>query len=78
MMMAAARASSVDLFAWREVSDARAAMEAAEERRVLAERRYRYAPRGEILNRLKDFQEATQEALRTSLALADLTRKALH
>jgi hypothetical protein len=77
-MMAAARAPSTDLFAWRELTDARAAAEAAEAARERAERRYRYAPRGEVLNRLRDFQEATQEALRTALHLAETARKALH
>ncbi|MGI8839739.1 MAG: hypothetical protein ACR2F8_02975 [Caulobacteraceae bacterium] len=77
-MMAARAASSVDLFVWREVADARAAAEAAQGRRERAAERYRYAPRGEILNRLRAFQEATEEALRAGLALAEAARKSLH
>jgi|GEM_PF-7085394 len=77
-MMARARAQAVDLFAWREVADARSAAEEAGARRDVAAERYRYAPRGEILNRLRVFQEATEAALRADLALAEATRKSLN
>jgi hypothetical protein len=76
--MAARATPSVDLFAWREVADARAAAEEAAARRERAAERYRFAPHGEVLNRLNALQEATEEALRAALALAEITRKSLH
>lgn len=43
---------------------------AAEARREAAKLRYRHAPRGEAIDRLKRLQEATEAALRASLGAA--------
>jgi len=78
MIVAASRQRGPDLFAWREAADARAALEAAEERRTQAESKLRHAPHGEIKNRRKDFEEATQEALRAARVLRCLPPELLH
>jgi hypothetical protein len=64
---------ATDLFAWRAERDARAAVETAIAARAEAERRYRYAPRGEVLNRLSAFQAATEDVLRAQWALRQVT-----
>lgn len=78
MMMAAAVAAAPDLFAWREVEDARAAAEAANEARERAIQRLHTAPHGEVQNRARALQEATHRALIAELAAARMAREALN
>ncbi len=75
-MTPAGAQSAVDLFAWPEVASARAAAEAAEVNRSMAERRLRHAPHGEISSRREAFQAATEDALRAEAALAAAIERA--
>ncbi len=61
-----------DLLAWPALRDAEMRVVEAAEARRAAERRYRLAPYGERDNRLRAFQEASAEALRADLHLAQL------
>lgn len=76
--MAARAPSSIDLFAWPAVRAARLRLEAAEQARLDAIRRYRVAPHGELQSRLRTLQEAAHEALRARLELEQATREAMH
>jgi hypothetical protein len=75
-MARAARVPAVDLFAWRAVADARAALEAAEADREEAARRYHHAPHGHLRDRYEGFQEATHRVLRAVNALASAIAEA--
>jgi hypothetical protein len=77
-MMAAAAPPACDLFVWRDEQDARARAAAAVEVRDLALARYRRAPHGQVLVRLRALQEATENLLRAEAAVADIERKALN
>lgn len=74
MTTAAARSAQPDLLSWPYMAQAEARVRAAEAARDQARRRAHGAPKGELKERLRDFQEATDEALRAEIALADLVR----
>lgn len=77
-MTAPAPSLSIDLLAWPAVEAARAELIAAEEARAVAEQRWRWAPHGQVQDRLRAFQEATHRALNARRALERITAEAVH
>lgn len=64
---------AVDLLAWPEIAEARAAVARAHAEKAEAERRARCAPHGEKVTRLKALQTAVSASLKAELDLARLT-----
>lgn len=75
-MSRAARHTGPDLFALAELAEAEGAAVAAEQARLEAERKYRFAPHGKREGRLRDLQEAAQAALRADIQLTLARREA--
>lgn len=68
--------AAVDLFGWRELKAAEAAVSAAHAVRAMAAFRVRIAPAGQISARRKALADATAAALRVELELAAVQREA--
>lgn len=69
-------AMAVDLFGWRELRMAEAAVAAAHARQAEALRRFRCAPHGEKTARHAALTAATAESLRAEAELAAVQREA--
>lgn len=77
-MAARAPTPVFDLLAWPAIEAARAERNAAELARNEALDRWRYAPRGKSLERLRALQEATQRLLKAGEAVARAEAEAVH
>jgi hypothetical protein len=66
---------SLDLLTWPEIADARAAVASAHAEQVAAQRRWRYAPHGEKIVRLRALQTAVQRSLTAERVLTDLVAR---
>jgi hypothetical protein len=64
---------ALDLLAWPEIAEARAAVVSAHAEAAEAARRVRCAPHGEKVVRLKALQTAVSATLKAELELARLT-----
>lgn len=67
--------AAVDLFGWRELQAAEAAVAAAHAVRAVAAFRVRIAPAGQVAARRKALADATAAALRAELELAAVERE---
>lgn len=65
---------ALDLLAWSEVREAKAALASAHAEQVEAQRRYRLSPHGLRTVRLNALREAVQRSLEAELLLARIIR----
>ena len=66
--------SRQDLFDWQDQADAARRVVEAEETRLAALRKARFAPHGEVISRRDRLTQATTEALAAELELARIQR----